>query len=117
MSIFGIKKNEYGGGTLTPVEGGGGITTLYVCRSDDNVYYVSSECDASSDMGTWESRITKGELKNICEKGMVALYGNKSWSYPFMINCQDGFEYGDVVCMTPETPIILYTKEYTTGPV
>jgi hypothetical protein len=41
-NIFGIKKNEYGGGTLTPVEGGsgagGGIVEIYVSGASEYMY-------------------------------------------------------------------------------
>lgn len=74
MAVFGIEKNEYGGGKLTPVEGGAGGSNYILFANDSSALYKD---EAMTD------GVTGDELTEMFMTGkIIVVAGNGEISTP-----------------------------------
>ena len=126
MSIFGIKKNEHGGGSLVQVEGGtggnGGLPVLYCYFADGATsdFRICHELNSEGNEGNPETALTANELKEICEAGGFLVKSGGSYLFPTDVTFIDnnGVVYGQVHLLNYNGntySTVIYTTEYVGG--
>ena len=107
MSIFGIKKNEHGGGSLVPVEGGSASVSVLYLKDDGlsyNYAYHDKECTVKA---------TKSELVNLFMNGLllfVETHEDIVYRPTYMMHMGDDTDY--VSIHTSSSSVTIMSSEY-----